>query len=579
MKKIFSLPLLHKKTTNGARAKILSNLVSCAIALFILLIASTNAQAITRADLLSGLWSNLNYAPPTEMNLPPDVPITHPHAKPIGYAAKYGLISRAEPFFPDEEINRHEAVRLTLAMIGWRFEATLYESLATLPEFGGSGDNLFFLAAEMKPAGPEQLLVDGLVPLSENGRSLLISWAKNCQKSVRWNRVFSYEGTDLIIFRQGAARPGEPNTPGTGNPVGAPACEPLYVVAVAVHPIQVDQHIAFAEPLGKPRATPSEFAQAYAAIAAVNGGFFSGARPLGTMLLEGDHAGKPLVGRSAIGWNNEEGTFVFGKGDARIGVRAAGQYVEFSKFNVAPNMNEASLYNSNVAMAAMGTALDALELIVTDGVVNERREGADNNHWIPDNSTMIVARGTAREKLASLKPGDAVSIVTDWTTGAFASTPNLIQAGPMLMRNGQFTADAESFKADVLDKRHPRTIMGTDGTRMIWAVVDGRSALHSRGTTMEETRWVAKSLGMTSAVNMDGGGSSQLVWRGILTNSPSDGKERPIPYTILMTAKGTNMARRNLPDQGEFGTFGYTTQDERDAVCMDVYDPLKENAE
>jgi exopolysaccharide biosynthesis protein len=146
----------------------------------------------------------------------------------------------------------------------------------------------------------------------------------------------------------------------------------------------------------------------------------------------------------------------------------------------------------------------------------------------------------------------------------------------MLLRNGQFTADAESFKADVTERRHPRTIVGTDGSRMIWAVVDGRSALHSRGGTMEETRWIARSLGMTNALNMDGGGSSQIVWRGVLANSPSDGKERPLPYAVVMLPKGAPMTRRSIRDRGEFGLWGYTAQDEMEAVYMDVYDPLND---
>jgi hypothetical protein len=189
---------------------------------------------------------------------------------------------------------------------------------------------------------------------------------------------------------------------------------------------------------------------------------------------------------------------------------------------------------------------------------------------------MIAARGSARARLENVRPGDRVEVVSEWETRSFASCNDLIQAGPMLLRNGQFAADAESFKADVTERRHPRTIVGTDGSRMIWAVVDGRSALHSRGATIEETRWIARSLGMTNALNMDGGGSSQIVWRGVLANSPSDGKERPLPYAVVMLPKGTPMTRRNILDQGEFGLWGYTTQDEREAVYMDVYDPLKD---
>lgn len=546
------------------------------ILLLWLLLAAAPSHAVTRAEMLAGLWQGLGYSAASEMRLPPDVPVSHPHAKQIGYAAKYGLISQKDYFMPDAEIDRHSAVEMTLEMIGWRFEAGLYRSLSALPEFGGSGDNLFFLAAEMKPQAPAGLLVDGETPLSDSGKSSLIAWAKSCQKSVKWNRVFSFSGTDLILYRQGTARPGEPNTPGYVNPVTSESCEPLYIAAIAVHPTQVDQHIAFAEPLGRQRIAPTDFAGAYDAIGAVNGGFFSGARPLGTMLLNGNHAGKPLEGRSAVGWNNGSNAFTFGNGNARIGIRSGSTYTEISRFNVAPHENEASFYLYDVAQSAVGSAVDALFLVVRNGTISERRESSENNYWIPEGSGMIVARGTARAALEKLAVGDKLDIVTDWDGTLFQDCTNMIQAGPMLIRNDVFATEAESFKGNVIEKRHPRTIVGTDGKRMIWAVVDGRSALHSRGATLEETKWIAKSMGMTYALNMDGGGSSQLVWRGLLVNLPSDGKERPLPYAILMKPKGTAMARKDVFDSGEFGEFGYTpanNDDDEGAPFMNTYEP------
>lgn len=156
----------------------------------------------------------------------------------------------------------------------------------------------------------------------------------------------------------------------------------------------------------------------------------------------------------------------------------------------------------------------------------------------------------------------------------------------MLLQNNQFIFAKESFKAAVLEKRHPRTIAGTDGKRSFWAVIDGRSSLHSRGTTIDETRWVAKSLGLISAINMDGGGSSQLIWRGIMANAPSDGKERPLPYAILVTPKGEKLVRKNadilsgsnIKEQANqhLDEFGQPASGV-DAVWMDTYNPAAIN--
>jgi hypothetical protein len=196
--------------------------------------------------------------------------------------------------------------------------------------------------------------------------------------------------------------------------------------------------------------------------------------------------------------------------------------------------------------AAAGAALDSLELAVVNGHVLEKREGSWGNHFLPDGGSLIVARGNSRALLEGFKPGDDITVASEWDRDAFGGCTNLIQAGPMLIRGGLPVPGNETFKSDITDKRHPRTLVGTDGSRLIWAVIDGRSAVHSLGATMNETRWVARALGMSAALNMDGGGSSELIWRGIITNMPSDGRERPLPYAVLMMPKGSPMTQRKF---------------------------------
>jgi hypothetical protein len=341
--------------------------------------------------------------------------------------------------------------------------------------------------------------------------------------------------------------------------------------------MDVDTRIAFASSLslGQPRAALSDFVYSYDPIAAVNGGFFAESRPLGAMMLDGYPAGKPLEGRSALGWNNEDGSFAFGSGFARIGVQTPGGFLSFDRFNVAPQMNEASFYPAGVMAAAAGTALDAIELAVKNGHVMEKREGSWGNHFLPDGGALIVARGNARALLEGFKPGDQIAITADWDSQVFGGCPNLIQAGPMLTSANQPVPGNETFKSDITEKRHPRTIVGTDGSRLIWAVIDGRNSIHSLGATMDETRWVARALGLSTAINMDGGGSSELIWRGIIANIPSDGKERPLPYAVLMMPKGAPLAqRRFLQEPAGYAGVGLTSDPaDGEAPYMDTYNP------
>jgi exopolysaccharide biosynthesis protein len=139
--------------------------------------------------------------------------------------------------------------------------------------------------------------------------------------------------------------------------------------------------------------------------------------------------------------------------------------------------------------------------------------------------------------MKELQPGSRAMIVTDWATPAFADCAYLIQAGPMLVESGSRVSGHGGYRANFLKRRHPRTIMGTDGKRFVWAVIDGRNPIHSVGATIEETGRVAGLLGLQTAINLDGGGSSQMVWRDIIVNLPSEGRERPLPYAVLFHSK------------------------------------------
>lgn len=92
------------------------------------------------------------------------------------------------------------------------------------------------------------------------------------------------------------------------------------------------------------------------------------------------------------------------------------------------------------------------------------------------------------------------------------------------------------------DKRHPRTIFGTDNDGNAYLVViDGRFKGKADGATIYEAAYICSMLGMTEAINLDGGGSTTL-WTektGVI-NHPYDNRkfdhdgERTIPNLILV---------------------------------------------
>jgi exopolysaccharide biosynthesis protein len=493
--------------------------VSSAAALIILLFlffppfspGESFTRAITRAEMLDALFSELRYARLENPGLPDGVERGHPFAGAIGSSMEYGLIPRTK-FPPDEEIDAREALELSISMMGWGFEASLCKSLDRMG-FGAAGDPVETLASEMSPAAPGKLITDASAPLTGEGKKSLLSWTRSCKKSARWKRVVSFDGVELMLYRQGVARPGAPNLPRTGNPMDSRRNEPLYIAAVAARPSKIGARIALAGKIGSERAALSEIFYANDAVAAVNGGFFAGNHPVGTTLLCGTHAGRPMKGRPAVGWDNKSEKIAFGDGSARIGIRTPSRYFPLTNFNSPPSRNGVSLcFPGTPGATAMAgeIAHDAIGVIVQNETVVEIWDTAANR-GMHGEEMLIVFRGSSRAAAGDLQPGSKARIITDWANPTFARCSNLIQAGPMLTRNGRLISDQGKYRANFLKDRHPRTIMGTDGERFFWAVIDGRSAIHSVGATIEEAGWAAKSMGLETSINLDGGGSSELM--------------------------------------------------------------------
>jgi hypothetical protein len=157
--------------------------------------------------------------------------------------------------------------------------------------------------------------------------------------------------------------------------------------------------------------------------------------------------------------------------------------------------------------------------------------GQPSEGQLPDGTRAVVARpGAAAEALAGLRPGDQVDVAYGLREDA-GDVAVAIGGGPEdpLLEDGEVT----SATGDHVELRHPRTAVGFDetGNRAYFVVVDGRQS-HSTGMNLYELGELMAQLGADDAINLDGGGSSEMVARmpgdtgTTILNSPSDGYER-----------------------------------------------------
>ncbi|MGA8219706.1 MAG: phosphodiester glycosidase family protein [Solirubrobacterales bacterium] len=109
---------------------------------------------------------------------------------------------------------------------------------------------------------------------------------------------------------------------------------------------------------------------------------------------------------------------------------------------------------------------------------------------------------------------------------------DLVEAGPLLVRNGEsvvsgvpdpegFSSAAHQFDSDITAGRYPRAALGITGDELLAVAGDGRAA-DEAGLTLPELADAMVSLGSRTAINLDGGGSTSLVFDGMLRNAPRE---------------------------------------------------------
>jgi len=142
------------------------------------------------------------------------------------------------------------------------------------------------------------------------------------------------------------------------------------------------------------------------------------------------------------------------------------------------------------------------------------------------------------------------------STLAMSNVWHLLRFGPVLLDEGEITADEGGTTVDEdwgwrgnkrpnplslgedkvtvdedrrrgrINKSNPRTAVGIfEPLHYLIVVVDGRTEA-SAGLSFHELAEVMKEAGVTSAYNLDGGGSSAMYYNGFVVNNPTDGRRK-----------------------------------------------------
>lgn len=284
----------------------------------------------------------------------------------------------------------------------------------------------------------------------------------------------------------------------------------------------------------KGRATTAEIARDNKAVAAINASYFA---PDGTILsylrMDGTTVGTTYFNRSALGIR-KDGTMFIDKLNYNCQVSIAGAALFASGINAERGDNGLVIYNQYFD-SRTGTNEFGKEFIVRGNIVSQIMTG---NSPIPAGGLVVSVHGTAKNTFSKVKVGDRV-MIRENTGRIFAGVPQVIGGGPRLVRNNQVsvTAQEEEFPADIAVGRAPRTGFGIMANgHFLLGIVDGRQST-SIGCTLTEWAQLMKKMGAREAINFDGGGSSEMVLKNRIVNSPSDGSERPVGSALVVTGK------------------------------------------
>ncbi len=287
------------------------------------------------------------------------------------------------------------------------------------------------------------------------------------------------------------------------------------------------------------RATLSEMMTNSNVLAGVNASFFDTSSSYGDILgmeyedgqlvYAKDNYNRTEAKSSSLN-QKKDGTIQFGYISNRIKFATdTGITFYVDSVNGMQDFNNPTVFTGNVLSdtSSIDAKYDLYKVIIKDGRVTNVVPPKTPVAVQPDE---IVFMTKDEESANKLPVGTGIVFSVETNLGDKIGEYELVlSGGGTIIKDGQYYVDGMQVTPD---QRAPRTAVGTtDDGRLITMVVDGRG--ESIGVTIPELATLMLNEGVTNAIVLDGGGSSQMNTINhnnvvVIQNQPSDGKERKI---------------------------------------------------
>ncbi len=266
--------------------------------------------------------------------------------------------------------------------------------------------------------------------------------------------------------------------------------------------------------------TLKAMAEQWQATAAINAGFFNRDRrlPVGAIRSEGQWLAGPALTRGAIAWND--------KGEVLIDRLNYTEQLELPTGRVPITNLNSGYIQRGIARYTRGwgesyltlTDNEILILVQNNQITGQFQaaQAGQSQIPIPQDGYLLVLRGVP-ELLPTLAIGTPVSLGSRVSPAKFEQFPQIVGAGPILLKNSQIVLDAvqEGFSPTFAEQRAMRSAIATTKSGKILLVT---LSADSTLPTLMQTALVLQQLGAVDALNLDGGSSAGLYLGGNLLN-------------------------------------------------------------
>lgn len=173
--------------------------------------------------------------------------------------------------------------------------------------------------------------------------------------------------------------------------------------------------------------------------------------------------------------------------------------------------------------------------------INGDYYGTREEGYVLRNGVLYRSTAAAGQKDLVIYADGSVSIISEdeITAEALLETgaQQILSFGPSLIEDGAITVSEED-EVGKAKASNPRTAVGViDDLHYVFVVSDGRTD-ESAGLSLVQLAGFMKSLGVTTAYNLDGGGSSTMYFNGQIINEPTTNgksiKERSVSDIVYI---------------------------------------------